>query len=240
MEDARANLEPPASPAAGRAAWAAVLAGLPALLVSAAATAWCWHAAGPGLGLYLGAVLLATIYTPSLVLAGTSPRDRAAAACGAVLGAACVLAASTGAADVTAGECFRCCLVLAAYVFALSGIAIVWESIQFPPSVAAALTTILAMAWVGWPVWLSPWMTQHLADRLTPVNPALAVNAVVRHLGSWDHAPVAYRALTVLDQDVPYHLPRSIFPAVLLHLLLGAPGLALIAFGPYRKRLPPS
>jgi hypothetical protein len=142
-----------------------------------------------------------------------------------VIGTATVLAFSTASIDVTASEWLRCVMVLGTYAFALTGFTTLLAAARFPGPIAAGITIFLFLAWLTWPVWLSLWMTQRMADWLTPANPLLAINGVVKHLGAWDRAPIAYRSLTVLNQDVPYHLPTSIIPAVLLHLVIGAPGM---------------
>jgi hypothetical protein len=198
----------------------------PAILISAGATLWCWHATGPGLGLFLGTILLITIYAPPLILAEI-PRARWLPLAAIAIAPALVLALSISAADVSAAEWLRCCIILAAYAFALTGVATLLSAARLPAPLAAAITVILGLLWLTWPVWLSHWMTQALADWLTPANPLLAINSVLRHLGTWDRAPIAYRALTVLNQDVPYRLPAAIFPAVLIHLLIGAIGMSL-------------
>jgi len=199
-------------------------AALPALLISAGATIWCCWAVGANLGLFLGSILLLTLYTPPLVLAEKYQSRWIAAAC-VVMGVAIVLAFAIISIDVTIFELLRCVIVLGAYAFALTGFASLLTAARFPASIAAGITIFLFLAWLTWPVWLSPWMTQRMADWLTPANPLLAINGVVKHLGPWDRAPIAYRSLTVLNQDVPYHLPTSIIPAILLHLVIGAPGI---------------
>jgi hypothetical protein len=178
--------------------------------------------------LFLGAVLLLTLYTPAIILA-EERRGRWIAATSILLGTALVLALSARSIDVTPSELLRCCCVLAAYVWVLGGVTGALNATRFPAPIAAGITVLLALLWLTWPVWLSPWLTQTMADWLTPANPLLAINGIVKHLGTWDRAPLAYRSLTVLNQDVPYHLPTSILPAVLLHLLIGTPGMIFLA-----------
>jgi len=200
---------------------------LPSLLISAAAAAWCWWATGPELGLFLGAPLLATLYLPPLVLAEEG-RGRWLAVLSSASGATLVWAIAAMSADVTAWEWLRCGVVLAAYVWALGGTASLLALARFPPPLASGVPTILGLLWLTWPVWLSHWLTQGLVTWLVPAHPLMAINSVLKHLGTWDRAPLAYRALTVLNQDVPYRLPRGILWAVSLHLLIGAPGMALV------------
>jgi hypothetical protein len=139
-----------------------------------------------------------------------------------VLGASAIWLASARAADVSVLEWFRCVLVLAGFVTVLAGIALLFRSFKLPAPLASALTVVPALLWLTWPVWLSPWLTEPLASWLVPAHPGFAINSVLKHLGTWDHAPIAYSTLTVLDQDVPYHLPPTILPSVVLHAMIGA------------------
>lgn len=194
---------------------------LPPFLISFAAAIWCRSATGPTLGLFLGGLLLATLITPPLAL-GDTPARPALGALGVLLGTALVWAFSMSAADVSAGELCRCGLVLAAYLIALAGLANLFASARIPDSPAAGLTVLLGLLWLTWPVWLSPLLTQSLADWLVPANPVFAINSVLKHLGAWDRAPIAYRSLTVLNQDIPYRLPGSIAAAFFVHGMIGA------------------
>jgi hypothetical protein len=195
---------------------------LTSLLISAAAAIWCCSATGPSLGLFLGGLLLATLIAPPFAV-WDKPSRIWLPILGITLGIALVWATSLHPADVTTWEWLRCCLVLATFVLALAGIATLLVTIRIPPSPAAGLTILLGLLWLTWPVWLSPWLTQPMADWLVPANPVFAVNATLRHLGTWDRAPLAYRALSTLNQDVPYRLPGSIAPACILHALVGFP-----------------
>ena len=212
-----------------------VRSAFPSLLISAAAAGWCWWAAGPGLGLFLGPVLLATLYVPPLVLA-EARADRWLVVLSSTAGNAIVWAAAVVTADVTVWEWLRCCIVLAAYVFALGGAACLLKIARLPLTLAYGIPTIIGLLWLTWPVWLSHALTQGLVTWLVPAHPLMAINSVLRHLGTWDRAPLAYRALTVLNQDVPYQLPRGIFWAVLLHVVIGAPGIALALRKPRRSQ----
>src|SRR5258708_1194698 len=101
-------------------AGAIVRAALPALSVSLAAGAWCWHATGPGLGLFLGLLLLATLYMPALIVAEIGPGRWVALGAG-VCGTGLVWLICVNFIDVSITEWLRCCVVLTAYVFALAG-----------------------------------------------------------------------------------------------------------------------
>lgn len=201
----------------------------PALLLSIGATLWCWWAAGNGLGLFMGGILLLTLYVPGLSLSGDSG-VRWMAPFAASAGVGLVWLCATAPADVTFGEWLRCCVVLGAYAWCLTGVAALLSDARIPAALSAGMTLMLGLLWLTWPVWLSPWLTQALANFLVPANPLLAINGVLRHFGTWDHGLLAYSSLTVLNQDIAYHLPRSIWPAVLLHLGLGAPAGVIFAW----------
>lgn len=217
--------DPPPRPSRSPAVWIA-RAIAPGLLVSAGASAWCWWATGPGLGLFLGATLLVTLYTPPLVLAEKG-KSRWLALGAIVCGVALTWAGAIHWADIRATEWLRCCAVVIAYAWALAGLAILLVLVGVSAPIASALTTVAGLLWLTWPVWLSHWLTQGLVSWLVPAHPLMAINSVVKHLGTWDRAPLAYRILTVLNQDVPYRLPSSIVPAALLHLLIGVPGMLI-------------
>lgn len=204
---------------------------LPALLLSVLAALWCRWTVGANLGLFLGTLLLITLCTPALVLAA-SRRIAWAPAASVAIGAGLVWALFASAADLTKTEWFRCWLVLAAYVIALAGLASLLHALGLPAALASTMTVLLGLLWLAWPVWLSPWLTEPLARWLVPANPVFAINAVLKHLGTWDHAPIAYSTLTVLDQDIPYRLPSSIVPSVLIHTLIGACAVAVASRTP--------
>lgn len=193
--------------------------------LAALATAWCWWLGGAGLGLFLGGILLSAIYLPPIALA-QSGASRWATLVAATAGIITIYLLSLAQADVTAGEWLRCSLVCLAFSFALCGLATFLTLLRLSAATAALFTVIFALGWLTWPVWMSPWLTQRIVDWLVPAHPLLAVNGVLQHLGSWDRAPIAYRQLTILNQDIPYHLPRSIIPAVVVHAAIGAIGLA--------------
>jgi hypothetical protein len=196
-----------------------------AFLVSVAASSWCWWLAGPGLALFLGGILLSAFYLPAIALAQHGAA-RWTIPCAATVGVATINLLSLWQVDITTAEWLRCTLVVLAFSFALCGVGTGLMRLQISAPLAGTFTTIVALAWLTWPVWLSPWLTQDLVNCLVPAHPLLGVNGLLQHLGSWDRAPIAYRQLTILNQDIPYHLPRSIIPAVVVH---GAVGLLVFA-----------
>ena len=203
-----------------------LLTALPGFALALAATGWCAWATGAGLGLFLGATILAALYVPALTVA-EPPRMRWTPATAATIAVALCWAVSMNRVDVTSGELFRCTLVFATIALALGGVTSALARAGVAPSLAAGVVVTIAMLWLTWPVWLSHALTQSRVDRLVPAHPLMAINGVVAHLGAWDRAPIAYQKLTVLNQDIPYHLPRSILPATLLHGAIAAIGFAL-------------
>jgi len=189
------------------------------LALAAGATIWAGIVAGPELAIYLAAPLLACFYVPFVTL-GPLPIRRAIAC---AIGIATVLLAFDLRADITIGEWFRSVVVIASWVIALAGVANLLASLRITPTIAATFTSIIALAWMTWPVWLSHAMTQTLVNWLVPAHPLFAINGVLEHLGAWDHSPIAYRYLTILNQDIPFELPKSILPATTVHLMLGVP-----------------
>jgi hypothetical protein len=189
-----------------------------AFVISSTATIWAELITGRGLAIYLGAPLLACLYIPFLTV-GVHAFKRAIAAS---LGIAVVLGASNIRVDVSIVEWLRCIIVITSLVIALTAIANLLAQIHIPAAVAATITSVVALLWMTWPVWMSSWLTQNRVDLLVPAHPLLAINGVLEHLGSWDHSPIAYRQLTILNQDIPFRLPTSIIPATILHLVIGS------------------
>lgn len=188
-----------------------------------AATGWCAWATGPGLGLFLAATLLAALYVPALTLA-EEPPARAITPAATASGIAICWGISTLWSDVSLFELFRCTLVLVSLTLALGGAASGLARAGLTPSLSAGLVAAAGTLWLTWPVWLSHALNQAAVDWLSPAHPLLALNGVLRHLGAWDRAPLAYQKLTILNQDIPYHLPRSIIPATLVHAAIAAWG----------------
>lgn len=184
----------------------------------------CYLAGGPTLGLFFGPILFASILAPPLVLAERDLIGRLFVAGAIIDGIAVVWLAAVIFSPTTLLQWLTCYLVLIAWVAALWGVAAALDRLLRLALAAQAVTVILALAWLTWPVWLSPWLIGRdgasIAAWLTPAHPLLAINGVLAHLGIWSEQGIAYH-LTNLGQDVPYELPASMLPAVLLHLLVG-------------------
>lgn len=220
-------------PPAGVPLRATLRTALAPLLLSFAAGVACYFALGATTGFFFGAVAIVALLTPPLVV---GPTDRArqlvtAAAVVDGVAAACLFAVFDPA--VTALDWLKVYALLAAWGAALWGIASLLARLRVEPTIAAALTVVLALAWIAWPVWLSPWIAgrETLVAWLVAPHPLLALDGALRHLGpAWTERHYMYTRLSVLNQDVFYSLPRGVMWAVLLHAGVG--GVCLL---PYRR-----
>ena len=192
------------------------------------------------LAIVIGGAFFTTILVPPLVLWRDAPRERVEIAF-LVAAPMCVVAwlAARGA-PVTLGHLLGCAVTLIAYAGCLAGVAMVLARGRIDRSIASALVTILGLAWLTWPIWFAPHLTGPSATRtaavLVAAHPIFAVNGQLRQLGAWTHQGVMYR-ITSLGQDVPYELPPSVWPCVLVHAAIGAL-LVVIAMWSPRRRLP--
>jgi hypothetical protein len=139
--------------------------------------------------------------------------------------------------DLTFGQWLAAYVLLAACAFGAAGAALGLARC-LGDLFGSALTTVLAVVWMTWPIWLSAWI-QHVAvvraiDALVPFHPPLAMNGLLVHMGVWGEGPLMYQ-LTSLGQDVPYSLPSSIALCAGAHLLLGG---ALLLLSAVRKARP--
>ena len=170
-------------------------------------------AGGDSLGAWIGSIALVTLIIPPFA---SSARDRWSAffAAGAAIdGIALTLLTCVFAGRMTFTQFLACYAVLAAYGLALMTLA---RTIRMP------LTIVLASAWLTWPLWLMPLITGAIAAWLTPAHPLLAINHVLLDHGVWTQQRLMYQ-YTRLGQDVPYTLPQTIWPCVILHLLVALP-----------------
>ena len=216
-----------------------------AALLSLVASWLCYRATGPTLGLFFGPILLATFLVPPLVLAHKeSPLAQALTVAGVVLGVlpvwlyAALLIYPEDQPHATPGDVVRCLPVLAAYALALAGIAAALSRVpSMPAALASFVTMVLGTAWLTWPVWLSPWLPgkDWVVAALGPLNPLLAVNAALKHMGLWDEQRLAYR-LTALVRDVTYAPPAGVRWSVLFHTLVGAALSLIYVFGGTLRR----
>jgi hypothetical protein len=191
-----------------------------------------WGVVGGNLGLFFFGMILATLLAPPLCLADERVVSRVLTAAAIAMGIGLVELAAGVKASMSIVSLIACLGLLMSWTLALAGIASALAWLVRSPALrvpAAGVTTALGLAWLSWPVWLAqalpghPWIVQWLV----PAHPLLAINGALRELGIWTQRPIAYRWLVTLGQDVPYALPASVLPAILLHggiavVLLGA------------------
>jgi hypothetical protein len=210
------------------------------LTLSAIGALGCYAASGASLGVYLGGLLTVTAILPPLLLAEERWPPRLVALSATLVPVAVVWTVASLRSETRATECLAAFAILSVYALALSGMAAAFRRLRLSAAVASALTVVLALAWLTWPIYLSrTWQGEASAAtvaRLVNVHPGLAINAQLRHLGNWTEQSIAYH-LTDLNQTVPFAPPRTVWGTVLFH---GAIGWALIALAlwPVRPRSP--
>lgn len=213
---------------------------LPPLVLSAvAAGGISWACAGT-LGVFIGSLLALTILVPPTVLAVTGLRDRLLTVTLSVLPLALIWLLTARRTGTTVAEWRASSAILLAYALALGGVAVGLRLARVSTVVSAALTVIVGLAWLTWPIWLSPtWDGEASAqgvNRFVAVHPALSVS--VGHLGHWAEQSLAYH-LTDLNQNVSYHPPQSVWWCVMFHVLVGAALMGLSqALGHRRVEVP--
>ncbi len=211
---------------------------LPPLLLAGVMTFGAYAATGPTAGFFFAGVVVATLLTPPLVLAEDTRLGQLLCAGSIVGGVAVVWLLAPGEPSITLSHWLRADVVLVGYGFALWGVASLLRrlismtpgNLTFSATIAQAMTMAVALAWLAWPVWLSPWLAgrERLVGLLAAPHPLLSLDAVLRASGPpWSERYFMYNFLTVLNQDVAYELPRGVAPAVLLHGVIGAIALLL-------------
>jgi hypothetical protein len=197
-------------------------------VLAAIAAALIYAAAGRTLGFYLGPLFAVTLILPPLVTRRIAATHATLIAIAVVDTFAVAWLLAVFGRDLDLRQWLACYVVLAAY-----GLAI----LALTRATAAWFALVAGALWLTWPVWTSPFVTINLARWLTPAHPLMAVNVVVRQHGMWLEQRLMYR-YSSLGQDVPYLLPASIWPCVIVHAALGVILLSLRPRG--RSRAPSS
>ena len=182
--------------------------------------------AGHSLGFYLGAVALAAIVIPPIAAMQERLRDSVLVAGSVIDGIGIVWLIAALMTAVTIGQWFAAYMALLSFGLALWALTMLLRH-ALAATLAAAIVVILAVAWLSWPVWLSPWLGGRVGEALvawlTPAHPLLAVNHVLIDMGVWGEQRIMYR-ISALGQDVPYALPESVWPCVIVHAIIAASG----------------
>ena len=211
--------------------------------ISLAGGILCLRAAGPTLGLFLSGLLLVAFITGPLIVAEKTWLGRALCVFGIIHGVAIVWLYAALKIELDPSLLAACYLTLASFVLALAGL----TAFLHPLGVGAgAMTTLLATAWLTWPIWLSPALHgargEHLVAWLLPANPIFAANGMLRlqeGMGIWNERSLAYN-LTTLQDEVLYSLPTSVLPCVLLHVGIAVSCVLPAFWNTTRKRRSPS
>jgi hypothetical protein len=215
-----------------RGLWLLPVAGF---LLSGIASVICLQSAGPLQGTLFGSCIAAVLLAPTLVSGASRgvfwpAATTVAIAIGALAGIA--LALSRGQLNVRIF--LNGAAVIAALVFAAAGLTLLLTRLRIAPAAAAWIVTILLLAWLSWPIWMSPWISDHKnwLPALTTPHPLLAIDAVLMRDGvkQWIEAPSLMYGpppLTALGQDVFYVPPPNVWAMVGLHLTIAVPGFVL-------------
>jgi hypothetical protein len=184
-----------------------------------------WLATGPSLGLFFSGLFLAAVLTPPIVLIHRQGRGRLVPTSAILNGIAIIWLITCFTGTISLLQWFDCYVVLLAWCVALTGLASFLERFRIHPVFASAITITLALLWMTWPVWLSAtmrnWSRPMLVHWLVQLNPPLAINGILVHLGPWTQMPMAYH-LTDLGQNIAYALPTHGLACIVGHLLLGS------------------
>jgi hypothetical protein len=191
---------------------------------SLAGCAACWWAAGNSLGLFFGGLFVVTFLTPAAILGQKNLRG---VICGlaAVAGpiAAIWLIATLKTSDAL-GHWIAATAVLVTYALSIAGIAALSNRCKLPEIVAAALTIVIGLAWLTWPVWLSATLetsgAKGAVENIVNIHPPLVINGILTRTPAWTEMSLAYH-LTNLNQDVPVRLPNSAVACVVVHGMVG-------------------
>jgi len=210
---------------------------LPLIVISSAASAACWWAAGDSLGLFIGGLLIATFLVPPIVLQNPTIGTTS-------LGFALVLLPITivwfGAVMKGAdpfSQWAACVLVLACYAVPIAGFSLLLARAGIPPIFASAIAVILGLLWLAWPIWLCNFLLSSghdsLAAHLVTLSPPLTINGILTGEPAWTERSLAYH-LTNLNQDIPIVLPSSPWTCAAAHCAIGLI-LGSLALVPHRN-----
>ena len=205
------------------------------LILSTLAGLFCYFAAGISLGLFLGGILVAGLITGPLVAAEMTWLGRSLAVAGIIHGIAGAWLFATIKADLDLGLWTASYLTLISMVFAMAGLTALLRRVGLGRIGSGALVTAMTLAWLTWPIWLSPALHgrrgEQVVSWLVPAHPIFAINGVLRpHFGAWwAEQGIAYN-LTNLSDDIAYGVPDNVLKCVLLNagIAVGGAGLSLI------------
>ena len=206
-------------------------------LVSFLFSIWFAFTIGRNLGLFFGGLVLASILAPLLAIAESELNRRVSIVIASVVAIALVWLSCVANDAITLGEWARAAVVLGSFALAAASVAALLAKIRIPPAVAV----IVAIAWLSWPIWLAPALrgresSERIVGRMVAANPIFAMQGALLKAYNvpWAQYRIAYR-LTNIGDDIPYQMPTSIAPSVILH---GAIGVIAMLAAHWRRRTP--
>jgi hypothetical protein len=122
-------------------------------------------------------------------------------------------AASIWNGSITSWQWTQCELVLGTFLLGIAFFVRLLIRVGCDQIVASAIVTLLVLAWLTAPVWLSVPLQGCQLHYSVAVHPLFVLNGIVPQLGIWTEQQVAY-GLTSMGQDVQYALPGSPWLAV--------------------------
>jgi hypothetical protein len=195
---------------------------------------FCRWICGVSLGLFFGPVALGAILIPPFSLLFRPWIERVFLVGAIVDGVGVVWFFSIFGSSITFGQWLWCYLIWTAFAFALAGATWMLAAVRVNVFIASGTVVTIAMAWLSWPIWLSQYLSNSIAQSLIKIHPLFAIDGLVQQLGIWSEQSAFYR-MSNLGQDVPYHLP-GVSGAILFHALVALLGIGLATLTARRQR----
>ena len=179
--------------------------------------------AGPTLGAFFGATVLAALLVPGIALSATRPSAVLMRAGGLADGVGLVWLWLIFAAGIGLWQWVGAYVLLVALLSLLVGMAWAMRRLGASAGVSAGMSALLGALWLSCPVWLFHHLTHMGADGwvrgIVAIHPLFALNGLL-DLGNWTEMGRAYHLLQ-LNQDVPIALPATIWASVAVHGVVG-------------------
>ncbi|MCY2955126.1 MAG: hypothetical protein NTU53_24630 [Planctomycetota bacterium] len=229
------------SPVAAGRGWVVgqVLAGLIPFGLVLLLAVLCYVCVGGTLGLYLGGLAVVGLIVPPVLLGQRTLLEGVVAGGGMIVAIAIVWVIPVFQSVMAISEWLSGCVVLVSYAISLLGLAFLLRRVLGSAVVASALTVILGVSWLTWPIWLAPGLTgagrERIVADLVYAHPLFGLSGSMRPAFQvpWAQYRIAY-LLTNIGDDIPYELPATIIPCLLLHFSTG--GVLLFASRVRRRR----
>jgi len=183
-----------------------------------------YQVTGATLDLFVGGIFIAALITPPLAAVSSQ------SAIGICLGIAGTWWLAVHRYAISIGQWSMCLGVLISFTLVLTTTVRLLIRLKLPAVVASAIITLLSLAWLTWPIWLSSTLAGAQLHWSVIFQPILVINHIISNLGIWTEQQVAY-GLTNLGQDVQYQLPSSAWPIIAMQS-----GLSILASLPKRQQ----